>query len=161
MKRNGFLAVAGVMALLFAASTASATTWTKDSAKCRASLAKNAGKVVKAVEKGIGGCMKNDLKTGGDGAACYLAANYDLKGKVQKAVTKLVAGAAKCKNAPGTDMIAEYNGACPSPGTPAVITTLTDLHNCIANLAVNLTVQTYKDLMRHPANGSVSKNGQK
>lgn len=160
MRRNGFLAVAAVSALLFAASTASATTWTKDSAKCRASLSKNAGKVVKAVEKGIGGCMKNDLKAGGNGAGCYLPANYDVKGKVGKAVTKLVGGALKCKN-DGVQMLAEYGGVCPSPGTPATLTTLTDLHNCIANLAVDLTVQSYQDLLRNPAAGPVSKTGQK
>ena len=155
MRRSGFLAVAAVTAFLFAASTASATTWDKNSIKCRAKISKGAAKVVKAVEKGIGKCFKDSFKGGGTGANCYTSVAYDAKGKVASAQGKLVAGAAKCKN-PGATMIAEYGGACPSPGTPAVIATLADLHACVGTLSEALTVNAYQDLMRTPASESVT-----
>ncbi len=165
MRRSGYLTL-GVtaVALMFATSASAVLTIDKDSAKCRAGFQKGMGKVAATVQKGVGGCFKNDLKAGGDGSGCYVPAAYDPKSKAVKAKTKLTGSAAKCKNAgPGTyedDMLALYGGVCPSPGSGAV-TTLAELATCLGDLAEKQTVNTLRDIFRSVPVTPASKDAQK
>jgi hypothetical protein len=145
--RKALACFAAIALVVTAAGSASAMT--KEDASCRATIAKNGGKVGSTTAKAIAGCIKNNLKTPAT-TNCTNPAAYDTSAKVSGAKTKAVTAIpGKCvSGVVSASLLPEFQPACPSPGNDLAVTSINDVAQCTVDISQQMLENLYNYVLK-------------
>lgn len=158
------IALAAAVSLL--AQPAGAFVPDKAEQKCRGTIAKGVGGIIKTANKTIAGCHKGNNSGKTSVADCNDAVAADTKGKIAKSQSKLTDGIAKSCTGLDGDILEDFLN-CPEPcatstglGT-GLLDNYTDLGTCLACAAVELSNLVNDAVLGDPADISGDKAAQK
>lgn len=156
-----FVMTLSVAAAFVAAASSAEAQFSKDGAKCRSQVAKNASKYVGTVAKTLAGCHKDRLKNGsGD---CSTVSAADTKSKASKTAQKFrdAIGGAKDKCA-GEDPNALLYQSCPAGIGPndcsASIASFADVSDCLICLIDDTAAELSVEVLGAPVVANIDKD---